>query len=73
MEEYTIEGHDGIWELKDSYITELGFLMIKFYNRDRGIFMNINTEVNLNDLLKEIGAKKINSDETSTPNLDIIY
>ena len=72
MEEYTIEGHDGIWELKDSYITELGFLMIKFYNRDRGIFMNINTEVNLNDLLTKIGSSK-NSEETSTPDITIIY
>jgi hypothetical protein len=72
MEEYTIEGYDGTWELKDSYITELGFLMIKFYNRDRGIFMNINTEVNLKDLLTKIGASK-NSEETTTPDITTIY
>jgi hypothetical protein len=72
MEEYEIEGHAGVWELKDSYITELGYLMIKFYNRDRGVFMNINTGTNLRDLLVQIGAAKV-SDETSTPNLDIIY
>jgi hypothetical protein len=72
MEEYEIEGPAGVWELTDSYITELGYLMIKFYNRDRGVFMNINTGTNLKDLLEEIGAARV-SDETSTPNLDIIY
>ena len=72
MEEYEIEGHAGVWELKDSFVTELGYLMIKFYNRDRGVFMNMNTRVNLTDLLKEIGASKV-SDETTKPDLDIIY
>ena len=72
MEEYEIEGQEGVWELTDSYISELGHIMIKFYNRDRGVSININTGTNLKDLLVQIGATKV-SDETSTPNLDIIY
>jgi hypothetical protein len=72
MEEYTIEGQAGVWELKDSYITELGYLMIKFYNRDRGVFLNINTGTNLRDLLVKIGAVK-NSEETTTPDITTIY
>jgi hypothetical protein len=72
MQEYTIDGHDGVWELKDSYLTELGFLMIKFYNRDRGVFMNLNTEVNLKDLLVKVRATKI-SEETTSPDITTIY
>ena len=48
---YTIEGHEGRWIHKSTSISELGFIMTKFYNVDKKVFMNINMGT-LEDALK---------------------
>jgi hypothetical protein len=48
---YTIEGHEGRWIHKSTSISELGFIMAKFYNVDKKVFMNINMGT-LEDALK---------------------
>jgi hypothetical protein len=39
---YTIEGHEGRWSVSETNISELGFILVKFYNEDKKVFMNIN-------------------------------
>lgn len=48
---YTIEGHEGRWTVDNTTISELGFIMVKFYNEDKKVFMNINMGT-LEDALK---------------------
>lgn len=48
---YTIEGHEGRWIHKSTRISELGFIMVKFYNVDKKVFMNVNMGT-LEDALK---------------------
>ena len=48
---YTIQGHDGRWVHDSTSISELGFIMAKFYNEDKKVFMNINMGT-LEDALK---------------------
>ena len=48
---YTIEGHEGRWIHKSTTISELGFIMVKFYNVDKKVFMNVNMGT-LEDALK---------------------
>lgn len=39
---YTIDGHEGKWIHKQTWISELGYVMAKFYNVDKKTYMNIN-------------------------------
>ena len=39
---YTIDGYEGIWSLDKTYISDLGYLMAKFYHEERGVWMNVN-------------------------------
>jgi len=39
---YTIADYPGEWIIDHSYVTDLGYLMVKFYNLDNKIFLNIN-------------------------------
>ena len=39
---YTIEGHEGRWSVSETNISELGYILVKFYNEDKKVFMNIN-------------------------------
>lgn len=39
---YTIDTYEGIWTLDKTYISDLGYLMAKFYQEDRGVWMNVN-------------------------------
>lgn len=39
---YTIDGYDGVWTLDRTYISDLGYLMAKFYHEERGVWMNVN-------------------------------
>jgi hypothetical protein len=48
---YTIENHEGRWIHKSTAISELGFIMVKFYNVDKKVFMNVNMGT-LEDALK---------------------
>jgi hypothetical protein len=48
---YTIEGHEGKWIHKSTSISELGFIMVAFYNEDKKVTMNINMGT-LEDALK---------------------
>ena len=48
---YSIEGHEGQWTVDSTTISELGYIMVKFYNEDKKVFMNINMGT-LEDALK---------------------
>jgi hypothetical protein len=39
---YTIENHEGVWEHHSTTISELGFILVKFYNVDKKVYMNVN-------------------------------
>lgn len=39
---YTIADHEGVWLLDSTYISELGFLMAKFYQEEKKLFMTVN-------------------------------
>lgn len=48
---YTIENHEGKWRHESTSISELGFIMVKFYNVDKKVYMNVNMGT-LEDALK---------------------
>jgi hypothetical protein len=48
---YTIENHEGRWLHDSTWISELGFVMVKFYNEDKKVFMSVNMGT-LEDALK---------------------
>lgn len=47
---YTIDGYEGVWTLDSSSVSELGFLMAKFYHEERGVWMSVNMG-KFNDLI----------------------
>ena len=49
---YEIEGHPGIWTIKNSWISDLGFVMVAFWSEERKVTMNINTGTTLEQALK---------------------
>ena len=70
---YTIHGHEGEWVVKHSWISDLGYVMVAFYNLDKKVTMNVNTQTTLEQALQLPWVQPVNSDETNEPNLDIIY
>jgi hypothetical protein len=48
---YTIQGHEGEWYVKETKISELGFIMVAFYNEATKCTMRINMGT-LDDALK---------------------
>ena len=50
--EYTIEGHPGRWIIKNSWISDLGYVMIAFYDLDRKVIMNVYTGTTLEQALR---------------------
>lgn len=51
--EYSIEGHEGRWIVENSWISDLGLVMIKFYNLDKKVWMSVNTGTTLDQALKQ--------------------
>jgi hypothetical protein len=39
---YQIEGHEGKWVHKKTWISELGYVMVQFYNEEKKVSMNMN-------------------------------
>ena len=70
---YQIEGHPGEWTIKHSWISELGYVMVAFWNEENKATMNINTRTTLDQALELPWVHKTNPEETNPPNLDIIY
>ena len=71
---YRIGDFAGEWTIENSWISDLGYIMIAFWNEERKVTMNINTGTTLEQALKVPWAQEQeDSDETSEPNLDIIY
>lgn len=70
---YTIHGHEGEWTIKHSWISDLGYIMIAFWNEEKKITMNVNTSTTLEQALKLPWIHTSEPDETNTPDLDIIY
>lgn len=58
--EYIIEGHPGKWIIKYSWVSELNFIMIAFYNEERKLTMNVNTRTKLDEALQLPYPNKIN-------------
>jgi hypothetical protein len=53
---YTIEGHEGRWTHESTTISELGYIMVKFFNVDKKVYMNVNMGL-LEDALQLPWAK----------------
>jgi len=49
---YKIGDHDGDWVIKNSWVSDLGYLMIAFWNEKRRVTMNVNTGTTLEQALK---------------------
>lgn len=72
---YIIGDFAGEWTIKNSWISDLGYIMIAFWNEEKKVIMNVNTGTTLEQALKLPWAPKQedNPEETNPPNLDIIY
>ena len=70
---YAIEGHEGEWTIRHSWISELGYVMVAFWNEERKVTMNVNTQTTLEQALQLPWAHAADPEETNTPNIDIIY
>ena len=70
---YAIEGSEGEWEIKQSWISDLDFIMIAFWNEETRVTMNINTRTKLEEALKSKWISKINPEGTNPPDVSIIY
>ena len=70
---YEIEGHEGVWSIKHSWISDLGYVMVAFWNEDRKVTMNVNTGTTLEQALQLPWVKAAIPDETNGPDLSIIY
>lgn len=70
---YSIEGHEGVWTIKHSWVSDLGYIMVAFWNEDKHVTMNVNTKTTLEQALQLPWVHKSEPEETNPPNLDIIY
>lgn len=70
---YSIEGHEGVWSIKHSWVSDLGYIMVAFWNEDKHVTMNVNTKTTLEQALQLPWVHKSEPEETNPPNLDIIY
>jgi hypothetical protein len=70
---YKIGDFSGEWTIKNSWISDLGFIMIGFWNEERKVQMNVNTQTTLEQALKLPWAQDPEPQETNEPNIDIIY
>lgn len=79
---YEIEGHPGTWVIDNSWVSDLGYIMIKFYHLENKVFMNVNTRTTLEQALKNTNGpykvevpkiKEVRPEETNGPDLSIIY
>jgi len=48
---YQIDGHEGKWVHKKTWISELGYVMVQFYNEEKKVSVNMNM-VTLEEALK---------------------
>jgi hypothetical protein len=70
---YSIEGHEGVWTIKHSWISELGYVMVAFWNEDLKVTMNVNTGTTLEQALQLPWAHAAEPEGTNPPDLSIIY
>ena len=70
---YAIEGSPGEWIIKQSWVSDLDFIMIAFWNEETGVTMNVNTRTKLEEALKFKWISKINPEGTNPPDISIIY
>lgn len=49
---YEIEGHPGTWTIKNSWISDLGYIMIAFWSEEKKVTLNVNTGTTLEQALK---------------------
>jgi hypothetical protein len=49
---YKIGDHEGDWTIKNSWVSDLGLIMIAFWNEKKGVTMNVNTGTTLEQALK---------------------
>jgi hypothetical protein len=49
---YKIGDHEGDWTIKNSWISDLGYVMIAFWNEKRKVTMNVNTGTTLEQALQ---------------------
>jgi len=57
-----VETPDGKATLKEIYVTELGYIMVKIYYPSRGVFINYNVE-NVKNLLEGKGINLLSGFE----------
>jgi hypothetical protein len=49
---YTIGDFSGEWTIKNSWVSDLGLIMIAFWNEEKKLTMNVNTGTTLEQALK---------------------
>ena len=70
---YTIEGHEGVWSIKHSWISDLGYVMVSFWNEDKKVTMNVNTKTTLEQALDLPWVTPTPPEETNPPDITTIY
>lgn len=70
---YQIEGHEGEWTIKNSWVSDLGLIMVSFWNEEKKVTMNINTQTTLEQALDLPWVRESKPEETKGPDIDIIY
>ena len=70
---YTIHGHEGEWILKHSWVSDLGYIMVAFYNLDKCVTMNVNTMTTVEQAFKLPWTHTSEPDETKSPDITTIY
>lgn len=70
---YKIGDFSGEWTINNSWVSELGYIMIAFYNEEKKVTMNVNTQTTLEQALQFPWVEDSEPQETNEPNIDIIY
>ena len=70
---YAIEGCPGEWTMKHSWISELGYVMVSFWNEEDQVTMSVNTQTTLEQALQLPWAHAAEPEGTNTPDISIIY
>jgi len=70
---YEIQGHEGQWIIENSWISDLGYIMIRFYNLDKKTWMNVNTRTTVEEAFNLPWVTPTSPEETNPPDTTTIY
>jgi len=70
---YEIQGHEGQWVIENSWVSDLGYIMIRFYNLDKKTWMNVNTRTTVEEAFDLPWVIPTPPEETNPPDTTTIY